>query len=62
MLVQDLELIKGLRVGPLVEKVLLYADALLYLKDLGPFLQAALEVFNTFRDFLGICIGWFSLL
>lgn len=51
--------IQGLRIGPLEEKISLYADdALLNLQDAGLSLWAALKVFNEFEHFSGVKINW----
>lgn len=45
--------------GRLEEKLSLYVDdALLYLKDAGPSLLAALRIFDEFGLFSGIKINW----
>lgn len=50
---------RGLQVGPLVEKISLYADdSLLYLADASDSLKAALAVFDKFGQFSGIRINW----
>lgn len=51
--------VKGITRGPLQEKVSLYADdTLLYLRDDGTSLQAALSVIDKFGHFSGICVNW----
>lgn len=51
--------IKGIKVGPLEEKLSLYADdSLLYLADASESLRAALSQFDTFSRFSGVRINW----
>lgn len=45
--------------GPLIEKISLYADdTLLYLADSGPSLQNALQLIERFGTFSGLKINW----
>lgn len=49
----------GLRVGMMEERLSLYADdALLYLNEDGPSLQAALCIFDHFGGLSGVKINW----
>lgn len=58
IVIRDSASVKGLWVGPLEEKISLYADdSLLYLQDAGPSLNAALTLFNEFEKFSGIYIN-----
>lgn len=50
---------KGIKVGPLEEKLSLYTDdSLLYLADASASLKAALVQFDTFSCYSGIRINW----
>lgn len=54
--------VRGLQVGPLVEKLSLYADdSLLYLADASASLKAALAIIDKFGHFSGIKINWNKL-
>lgn len=49
----------GIKVGPLTERLSLYADdALLYLPDASTSLSSALEIINQYGSFSGIRINW----
>lgn len=49
--------------GPLEEKLSLYADdALLYLQDANDSLKAALDLFNEFGHYSGVWIHWEKLI
>lgn len=51
--------VQGIPIGPLHEKISLYADdTLLYLKDDGISLRTALSVINEFGRYSGVCINW----
>lgn len=51
--------VRGLQVGPIEEKLSLYADdALLYLADASSSLQTALDLINRFGGYSGIRINW----
>lgn len=57
VLIRNSDQIVGLRVGPLEEKISLYADdTLLYLQDAGLSLEAALAAFDELGKFSGIRI------
>lgn len=52
----------GLRIGPLEEKVSLYADdTLFYLQDADSSLRSALVLFDEFGRFSGVRINWSKL-
>lgn len=58
ILIRESQEISGIRVGNLEEKISLYADdALLYLKDSGSSLSAALVLFDKFGALSGIRIN-----
>lgn len=50
--------VHGLASGIVEEKVGLYADDILYLSDLGPSLQTALQVIENFGRFSGLKMNW----
>lgn len=51
--------IKGLKLGPLTEKISIYADdTLSYLADSGPSLHNALQTIEQFGKFSGLKINW----
>lgn len=53
----------GMAVGPLTEKLSLYADdAFLYLPDTSASLEAALRVINLYGSFSGVRINWAKLI
>lgn len=57
--VRDLRLVEGWGIGPLEEKISLYAaDTLLYLADVNSALRAALAIFDEFGHFSGVKINW----
>lgn len=59
ILIRESALVKGLKVGPLEEKLSLYADdALLYLQDADGSLTVALDLFNEFVHYSGVRINW----
>lgn len=54
--------VKGIVVGPLEEKLSLYADdTLLYLADAYASLHSMLTLFDQFSRYPGICINWDKL-
>lgn len=59
ILIRESPLVMGLRVSSLEEKIYLYAKgALVHLQDASSSLTAALDLFNMFGRFSGVCINW----
>lgn len=51
--------VRGIEIGPLTEKLSLYADdTLLYLPDASTSLSAALEIIDSYCSFSGVKINW----
>lgn len=59
ILLRSADEVGGLRVGPLVERISLYADdTLLYLNDASDSLTAALRIIDEYGKFSGVKINW----